>query len=115
MTRRPDARSTLGAQQLGERRPGHDGDGTLIDGPFPQATRRRHAVHALLTDAYFGGYVGYHLSGFNALFGDLHARRVPDPRGVIVKGVGGGSTYTHGDIATRGRAFMVWDYFSRRP
>lgn len=84
-------------------------------GPFPREKRGQHAIHALLTDAYFGGYQGYHLNGFNVLFGDMHVKRVADPRGVIIKGVGGGSKYTPGDLAGSGKPFMVWDYFSTRP
>lgn len=83
-------------------------------GPFPQPLRGKHAVHALLTDAYFGGYMGYHVSGFNVLFGDLHARRIFVKR-EVVQGVGGGSKYVAGELASRGRPFMVWDYFSRHP
>ncbi|MGQ9651926.1 MAG: type II secretion system protein [Phycisphaerae bacterium] len=84
-------------------------------GHFPQNLRGKHSMHALLTDAYFGGYRGYHLNGFNVLYSDYHAKRVPDPAGKIIKGVGGGSRYTPGDLATAGKAFMVWDYFSRNP
>jgi prepilin-type N-terminal cleavage/methylation domain-containing protein len=83
-------------------------------GPFPQPLRGKHAVHALLTDAYFGGYIGYHFNGFNVLFGDLHARRIPVKKDVV-QGVGGGSKYVEGELATRGKPFMVWDYFSRNP
>jgi prepilin-type N-terminal cleavage/methylation domain-containing protein len=84
-------------------------------GHFPMSKRGRHVVHALLTDAYFGGYQGYHISGFNVLFGDFHARHVTDPRRRIIKGVEGGRRYKVGDLAGKGQAFMVWDYFSRRP
>lgn len=83
-------------------------------GPFPRELRGRHVVHALMTDAYFGGYYGYHLNGFNVLFSDYHARRVPDPNGKIIRGVGGGSRYTQGNLMNA-KAFMVWDYFSRNP
>lgn len=84
-------------------------------GAFPQPLRGKHALWAFLTDAYFGGYQGYHQNGFNALYGDMHARFIQDPRGVIIKGVGGGSRYTYGDLFGSGKCFMVWDYFSRRP
>lgn len=84
-------------------------------GPFPQPLRGRYHLPALLTDAYFGGYIGYHLNGFNVLFADFHAKRIPDLRGKLSKGVGGGSRYNPGELAGRGRPFMVWDYFSRNP
>jgi len=84
-------------------------------GHFPREQRGRHIVHALMTDAYFGGYQGYHMNGFNVLFGDMHAKRIPDPNKVIIEGVGGGSRYETGQLFERGKAFMVWDYFSRNP
>ncbi len=88
-------------------------------GPFPQPLRGKHAAQVLMSDMYFGGYVGYHLNGFNVLFSDMHAKRVPDPRGVIIKGVGGGKLYdptNPGEIAgPHGKCFMVWDYFARNP
>ncbi len=84
-------------------------------GPFPQKQRGKSSMPVIMTDAYFGGYSGYHLNGYNVMFSDFHARRIPDPRGRIIKGTGGGSVYNTGDIATRGQAFMVWDYFGRNP
>jgi prepilin-type N-terminal cleavage/methylation domain-containing protein len=84
-------------------------------GPFPRALRGKHVVQTLMTDAYFGGYQGYHMNGFNVLYSDYHARRVPDPAGKIIKGVGGGSRYTQGQLSTGGKPFMVWDYFASRP
>jgi prepilin-type N-terminal cleavage/methylation domain-containing protein len=87
-------------------------------GPFPQPLRGKHGIQTLMTDAYFGGYQGYHLNGFNVLFSDMHATRIPDPRGIIIKGVGGGSRYsanTPGELWNRGKCFMVWDYFARNP
>lgn len=84
-------------------------------GPFPQQLRGKKAAQTLMSDAYFGGYVGYHLNGFNVLYSDMHARRVPDPKNVIIKGVGGGSRYTRGDLFGTGKPFMVWDYFAKNP
>ncbi len=84
-------------------------------GHFPQPFRGVHKMHALESDAYFGGYVGFHINGFNVLYGDIHARRVPDPDKRIVKGTGGGSRYTIGKLFDTGKPYMVWDYFSRNP
>jgi prepilin-type N-terminal cleavage/methylation domain-containing protein len=93
-----------------------DEEATAFLGHFPQPLRGKHGIHALLTDAYFGGYHGYHLNGFNVLYGDYHAKRVPDPAGKIIKGVSGGSVYdTSKPFLDRAKAFMVWDYFSRNP
>jgi hypothetical protein len=92
-----------------------DAEAAAFLGHFPQPTRGKHIVHALLTDAYFGGYQGYHMNGFNVLFGDMHAKRIADPNRIIIDGTGGGSKYNLGELNSRGRAFMVWDYFSRNP
>ena len=82
-------------------------------GPFPQRQRGRSSIPALMTDAYFGGYIGYHLSGINALFADTHAKFVNDPKKRIVKGISGGSRYVQGELFTRGKPFMVWDWLAR--
>jgi len=65
---------------------------------------------------YLGGSlgIGYHMNGFNVLFGDFHAKRVHLDRKKI-QGLGSGRTYYIGDLATRGKIFMVWDYFGRNP
>lgn len=72
-------------------------------------------MHALLTDAYFGGYQGYHMNGFNVLFGDMHAKWISDPDRIIIDCTGGGSKYNLEEPNERGWAFMVWDFFSRNP
>ncbi|MHC4444443.1 MAG: type II secretion system protein [Planctomycetota bacterium] len=91
-----------------------DEEAAAFLGHFPQHSRGKHNVHALLTDAFFGGYRGYHLNGFNVLYSDFHARRVPDPSRKIVKGnLGSAIYYSKGKLATQGKPFMVWDYFSR--
>lgn len=84
-------------------------------GPFPQRSRGKHSVHALLSDGYFGGYEGYHYDGYNVLYGDFHAKRVRDPGGRIhaarLNPVRPWSeTGIKSDTA---RVFLVWDFFSR--
>ncbi len=82
-------------------------------GAFPQASRGQHNVHALMSDAYFGGYKAFHLNGFDVLFGDTHARWIRDPGKRIQRtSIGSGTSYSGIDSATAKR-FMVWDYFSR--
>ncbi len=66
-----------------------------------------------MSDACFGGQTGYHLNGINALFADTRARFVNDPRTRIVKGVPRGSHYVRGELATRGKPFMVSDWLAR--
>ncbi len=84
-------------------------------GPFPQSTRGKHNVHALLSDGYFGGYQGYHLRGYNVLYGDFHARRVRDPGGKIrAADLGPIRPWNYPGI-NDAKVYMVWDYFSRQP
>ncbi len=94
-------------------------------GPFPKESRGRHAVHALVSDGYFASewegdhkiYEGYHLKGYNVLFGDFHAKRVIDPGGRIhaagLKPVRP-MEYT-GLNENERKVYMVWDYFARNP
>ena len=83
-------------------------------GHFPQPRRGKHSVHALLSDAYLGGYMAFHIDGFNVLYGDFHAKLVPDPNGCIRRGTGGGTGYTTGQPFDRGKPYMVWDYFGNK-
>jgi prepilin-type processing-associated H-X9-DG protein len=87
-------------------------------GRFPQVTRGRHAIPALLTDAYATDenvareVKGYHGGGFNVLFSDFHAKWVVDPGGVInrtdIPMIRSG--YPGIDKA---QLYIVWDYLSR--
>ena len=82
---------------------------------FPQPQRGKHPIHALVSDAYFGGYIAFHGDGFNVLYSDSHAKLVRDPNNSIRRGTGGGTSYTPGDLFGRGKPYMVWDYFSSNP
>jgi prepilin-type N-terminal cleavage/methylation domain-containing protein len=84
-------------------------------GDFPQATRGKHSIHALLSDGYFGGFEGYHLRSYNVLFGDFHAKRVVDPGGRIHAAQLGPIRPWSYDGIEDAKVFMVWDYFSRNP
>jgi prepilin-type N-terminal cleavage/methylation domain-containing protein/prepilin-type processing-associated H-X9-DG protein len=94
-------------------------------GPFPRESRGRHPVHALVSDGFFASewegdhkiYEGYHLGGYNVLFGDFHARRVIDPAGKIHKaGLQPVRPLEYGGLTDNERkVYMVWDYFSRNP
>ena len=86
-------------------------------GPFPQATRGRHSVHALVSDAYTSTTEGYHMGGYNVLFGDFHARWIRDPhrnihnaRISLMRRDDG--YYRDPDDA---KLFLAWEYFSRNP
>jgi prepilin-type N-terminal cleavage/methylation domain-containing protein len=84
-------------------------------GPFPPGARGKYNVLALTTDAYFGGFKGYHIDGLNVLYSDFHARRVPDPKKRLQNDIGGELSYTAGSIASGGgRAFIAWDYLSKQ-
>jgi prepilin-type N-terminal cleavage/methylation domain-containing protein len=85
-------------------------------GEFPQATRGRHTIQPLLSDAYFGSTEGYHLGGYCVLFSDTHARWVRDPKRKIhnaqVSLLRPFQAYPGIDQAKK---FLVWDYFGRNP
>jgi len=95
-------------------------------GPFPRETRGKHNVHALVTDGYFAGenegdhriFEGYHLKSYNVLFGDFHAKRVPDPGGQIhaadLNPIAA-RTHSPGPVNNETKVYKVWDYFSRNP
>jgi prepilin-type processing-associated H-X9-DG protein len=90
--------------------------------PISQAGRMRMPMPAFVTDAFFGGWEGSHLGGYNVLYADLHGKRVNDPvtkqypKGIIHSGLGSGSGYSSGGMnGSTGRIFQVWDYFSIRP
>jgi len=84
-------------------------------GPFPQSSRGKHVIPALVTDAYFGKSRGYHMGSYNVLYGDFHARRVLDPRGKIqAANIGPMRPWKYGGIGDA-KVYMVWDYFSRNP
>jgi prepilin-type N-terminal cleavage/methylation domain-containing protein len=94
-------------------------------GPFPMATRGKHAIHALVSDGYFAReyegdhrtYEGYHLKSYNVLYGDYHAKRVVDPQGKIhAAGLTPVRPWTYyGTTDNETKVYMVWDYFSRNP
>ncbi|NLX21847.1 MAG: type II secretion system protein [Phycisphaerae bacterium] len=82
-------------------------------GPFPQASRGRHAVHAFVSDGFFGGYQGYHLQSYNVLYSDFHARRVVDPGGRIGTAQLGPIRPWQYPGINDAKVYLVWDYFSR--
>ncbi len=94
-------------------------------GPSPQASRGRHPLHALVSDGYFASeyegdhriYEGYHLGGYNVLFGDFHARRINDPNGKIhAAGLTPVRPWSYNGVnANEMKVYAVWDYFSRNP
>ena len=91
-------------------------------GPSPPNRRGKHSTPAFVSDGFFGDqggrlgdYQGYHLQGYNVLYSDFHARRVPDPQGRIHA-----ATLTavrpweyDGVNGNDGKVYRVWDYFSR--
>jgi prepilin-type N-terminal cleavage/methylation domain-containing protein len=86
--------------------------------PIPKEGRLRAPVPVLMSDAYFGGFLGFHIDGYNCLFADLHARREVDPqRKIALAGLTSGRNYIEsgGMNGTIGLHFQIWDYFSRNP
>lgn len=83
----------------------------------PNGPRGNYHTQALLVDAYFSGYTGYHINGWNVLFSDFHAKRVGDPIKKIDNAKGSAYTYPSGGIPSGegGQVFLAWDYLSRRP
>jgi prepilin-type processing-associated H-X9-DG protein len=76
--------------------------------------RGKHNIHAFVSDGYFGGYQGYHLGGYNVLFGDFHARRVIDPEGKIrAADLGPIRPWKYYGIE-EAKVYLVWDFFSRQ-
>ncbi|HSW46978.1 MAG TPA: prepilin-type N-terminal cleavage/methylation domain-containing protein [Phycisphaerae bacterium] len=82
--------------------------------PTPQNVRLKAALPVYVSDAYFGGFLGYHIDGYNVMFADFHARRIRDPYNKISQaGITTGTNYNmDGSI---GKQFQVWDYFGRNP
>jgi prepilin-type N-terminal cleavage/methylation domain-containing protein len=78
-------------------------------------SRGEHNIHALLSDAYFGGSNGIHIDSYNVLYGDFHAKRVVDPNAKINKT--SISSGREGDpfemTGSFGLQYQVWDYFSK--
>ena len=72
---------------------------------------------AFVSDAFFGGWNGSHLGGYNVLYADFHGRRINDPGLKIVNAhLGSGSGYGSGGMTgSAGRIYQAWDYFSTRP
>ncbi len=100
-------------------------------GHFPQNTRGKHSLPALLSDGYASdgnlikGVLGYHGGGFNVLFSDYHVRWVYDPSQKIYN-AGIKPPYSYGTKSSNGtysgyagingsKVYIVWDYFSRNP
>jgi hypothetical protein len=99
--------------------------------PSPREGRGKHNIHAFVSDGYFAGkeefdlgggklyrrepYEGYHLEGYNVLYGDFHARRIVDPKGQIHAARLNPVRYSGTNTLNANRVFKVWDYFSRYP
>lgn len=83
--------------------------------PISKESRLKSSLPAFISDAFYGGFLGYHIDGYNVLYADMHARRVRDPnRKIAIAGLGSGSgdpSVFKGTSAFK--VFQVWDYFGR--
>ena len=75
------------------------------------------ARHMRQVDTYFNVPEGYHMGGYNVMYGDFHARWVRDPGGRIHgAGISLLRELTGGyQGINNAQLYMVWDYFSRNP
>ncbi|MHA1600195.1 MAG: prepilin-type N-terminal cleavage/methylation domain-containing protein [Alphaproteobacteria bacterium] len=86
-------------------------------GVFSLGRRGKQPVQALMSDAYCAETEGYHLGGYNVMFGDFHARWIRDPNHRIHnEGIPVPRDWkNYQGWEQEGKYFVVWDFFSRQP